>query len=201
MYTCLSACVRAPMCLCVSLWMYTHKHAYTSWVCMHAYKHLRIAMFLLEHTIPFYHLGNKFKKQQHTNTSHLHIQSQELYTIRCVCIYICVYIGTHKGMYICSSIHVWHKIKATIYTCTYTYTYTLIHIQQLQQLTFLSLFTHVFWPRSICCFITLFSLYFFHTFIYFFVIILIILRRDAISTQQQHLAALYSIRVIDTVTR
>lgn len=126
MYTCLSACMRAPMCLCVSLWMYTHKHAYTSWICMHAYKHLRIAMFLLEHTIPFYHLGNKFKKQQHTNTSHLHIQSQELYTIRCVCIYICVYIGTHKGMYICSSIHVWHKIKATIYTCTYTYTYTLI---------------------------------------------------------------------------
>lgn len=70
MHVCMYASTNVSM--CVSLNIHTH---------MHAYKHLRIAMFRLDHTIPFnqsvadiFHLANKLKKQQHTNTSHLHIQ-------------------------------------------------------------------------------------------------------------------------------
>lgn len=134
-YTCLSACMRAPMCLCVSLWMYTHTHTHacTLCICMHAYKHLRIAMFRLDHTIPFnqsvadiFHLGNTLKKQQHTNTSHLHIQSQELYTIRSVCVCIYKYVSTLGHTKVCT-----YVVQYTYDTKSrqpYTHAHIRIHI-------------------------------------------------------------------------
>lgn len=97
-HACLHVCEHQCVYVCLFECTHTHTHACTLCICMHAYKHLRIAMFRLDHTIPFnqsvadiFHLGNTLKNHQHTNTSHLHIQSQELYTIRCVCVCVCVY--------------------------------------------------------------------------------------------------------------